>query len=328
MSPEQASGRQAEIDARSDIFAIGATAFMILANRGVHEAQGVIELVARMGTLPAPRLRDVAPHVSELVARIVDRALEFKREDRYPSAAAMRADVVSVLASRRSMANVVPESVRGAVSAPPAPPPISEKTRADAPRALREVSPDDATVIPSEPPRSVRSRGSSRGWLVLLALVGAGIALLVLVPRAREQSGVDGALGQLMATGSLASGEVAPKEEPSARSLGTATPSFLPDASPVAVAVDELTDAAADAADQDAALDAGDDEEDDDDDVDASDIAAITVAREAGAPSAAPGAVPGAARAAVPQHPVVKRPRAAPAVKHKGPRRPRRPRRR
>ena len=84
MAPEQASGRQDEIDARSDLFAIGATAFMILANRGVHEAAGVIELVARMGTLPAPKLRDVAPMVSETMANIVDRALQLlhKAEER------------------------------------------------------------------------------------------------------------------------------------------------------------------------------------------------------------------------------------------------------
>ena len=63
MAPEQASGRQDEIDARSDLFAVGATAFMILANRGVHE-----------GTLPAPKLRDVAPMVSEPVAKIIDRS--------------------------------------------------------------------------------------------------------------------------------------------------------------------------------------------------------------------------------------------------------------
>src|SRR5690606_10962059 len=84
MAPEQATGRVEEIDGRSDLFALGATAFLASAGREVHLASGVVELVGRMGTVPAPRLREVAPHVSARFADIVDRALEFKREDRYP----------------------------------------------------------------------------------------------------------------------------------------------------------------------------------------------------------------------------------------------------
>jgi len=156
MSPEQASGRQTEIDARSDIFAIGATAFMILANRGVHEAQGVIELVARMGTLPAPRLREVAPHVSEELARIVDRALEFKREDRYPTAGAMRADVTAAREGRR-----------------PAPP---LQTIAEAPIAKREEAAARVeAAVPSELPSPSVRRGFESvnpAWLNIAGMSG------------------------------------------------------------------------------------------------------------------------------------------------------------
>jgi serine/threonine-protein kinase len=57
-----------------------------------------VDLVQKMGKLAAPRVRTVAPEVSEALARVLDRALEFRREDRYESAAAMRADVRSALA--------------------------------------------------------------------------------------------------------------------------------------------------------------------------------------------------------------------------------------
>ncbi len=107
MAPEQANGRSSEVDARSDIFAVGATAFMVVTGRGVHQADGVLELVARMGTLPAPTLRSVAPNVSETLACIVDRALAFKREDRYASAATMLADVHAALDGFRSVPSVV-----------------------------------------------------------------------------------------------------------------------------------------------------------------------------------------------------------------------------
>jgi hypothetical protein len=150
----------------------------------------------------------------------------------------------------------------------------------------------------------------------------------VLVPRARERSGVDGALGQIMAAGSHASGGT--EGTPSARSPASGAPvatepppgDAVPDAAAAAVVPDEIADASADAAasESDASLDAGDagddDDDDDDDEVDASHPAALLPAPPR---AAGPAAVP---------HPVTKRPRAAPGVKHKGPRRHKRPRRR
>ena len=93
MPPEQASGRIMEIDARSDLFALGATCFRVLAGRTVHPADGPIEIVQRMASEPAPKLESVAPNVSKGTARVIDRALAFQRNDRWPNAAAMRAAV-------------------------------------------------------------------------------------------------------------------------------------------------------------------------------------------------------------------------------------------
>ena len=99
MSPEQAGGRNAEIDGRTDIFSLAATAFRVVTGRRVHEAATPIEVMAKMATVPAPRLRAVAPLVSEAFARVVDRGLEFRREDRYQTAAEMRADVQEAMAA-------------------------------------------------------------------------------------------------------------------------------------------------------------------------------------------------------------------------------------
>ena len=244
MAPEQASGRQDEIDARSDLFAIGATAFMILANRGVHEAAGVIELVARMGTLPAPKLRDVAPMVSEAVANIVDRALQFERADRYPSATEMRADVVNVLSALRSPAVTVTV--------------IAPTPAIDAVAATTELPP------PSVSP----SRGGSRAWMVLALLLTAGVALIALVPRARTQT--NNALDQLMARSSSSAVDPVPST-PASTPLAAPVPEA--DAAPSLAAAEPVVDAAV----EDAAPDAADDDDDDDDDeVDASDVAAIS----------------------------------------------------
>jgi serine/threonine protein kinase len=93
MSPEQAAGRIDEIDGRTDLFALAATGFRICTGRRIHEAGNPVDLVRKMASLAAPRVRTVRPEVSEACARVLDRALEFRREDRYESAAAMREDV-------------------------------------------------------------------------------------------------------------------------------------------------------------------------------------------------------------------------------------------
>lgn len=103
MAPEQALGRRDEIDGRTDLFALGATAFRILARRRVHESDSDAGLLLAMASRPAPALRSVAPHVSEELACIVDRALAFQRDARYPNALAMQADVRSVRSGAKPM---------------------------------------------------------------------------------------------------------------------------------------------------------------------------------------------------------------------------------
>ncbi|WP_437673199.1 serine/threonine-protein kinase [Sorangium sp. So ce131] len=96
MAPEQILGR--EVDGRADLYAVGATMFTILTNRRVHEAATEGELLVKMGSTPAPPLASVAPGVDPRVARIVDRALAFQVERRYPDAPTMLADIRAVRA--------------------------------------------------------------------------------------------------------------------------------------------------------------------------------------------------------------------------------------
>ena len=95
MPPEQAAGRVHEIDARSDLFALGATCFRILAGRTVHPGESALAICTLMAKEPAPKLRTVAPHVSPKTASAIDRALAFSRDARFPDAASMRAALVA-----------------------------------------------------------------------------------------------------------------------------------------------------------------------------------------------------------------------------------------
>lgn len=95
MSPEQARGER--VDRRTDVFAAGVMLWELLAGRrlwaGVHEAALVRALTE--GELPELAL----PDLPDALQAIVERALAPAREDRYPSADAMRGEIEAFLDS-------------------------------------------------------------------------------------------------------------------------------------------------------------------------------------------------------------------------------------
>lgn len=90
MSPEQAYGRRAEIDAKSDLWAAGATIFAVLTGRSVHEASSAEETLVKAATETAPAVTAVMPEVPSVLARVVDRSLARDKADRFEDARAMR----------------------------------------------------------------------------------------------------------------------------------------------------------------------------------------------------------------------------------------------
>jgi len=128
MAPEQIHAKP--IDGRADLYAVGATLFRILAKKKIHEADSDAELLMKMGSTPAPPLRVAAPHVSLRAARVVDRALSFERDRRYPDAASMQADVRAVLNGQdppfaTQMALTTETATRAEVSSPASGGPIA-----------------------------------------------------------------------------------------------------------------------------------------------------------------------------------------------------------
>ena len=91
MPPEQIKGH--EIDARADLFAVGATMFRLIAKRRIHHAENETETRVTMASEPAPRLASVSAEAPPDVCVVVDRALMFDREQRYPDAITMQRDV-------------------------------------------------------------------------------------------------------------------------------------------------------------------------------------------------------------------------------------------
>jgi len=56
----------------------------------VHEARTPHEHLLLAATKPAPPLASTAPGIPGVICSVVDRALQFKREDRWPDARSMQ----------------------------------------------------------------------------------------------------------------------------------------------------------------------------------------------------------------------------------------------
>lgn len=212
MAPEQALGRWKEVDERTDIWAIGATLFNLLSGRFVHEAEAIQEQLVLAATSKAPPLQKHAPSAPLWLCGIVDRALAFGRDARFPDARSMQA------ALRESAQGI--EFPLYPPSAPGFSAPRSSLTRTplSTPRPLSSPSfGEGATLVASEPgtpasmpgaagtfasvqavARSAQepapARAASKALLGLAALLGAGVVAIVTLmllsrPRAPSEAG-------------------------------------------------------------------------------------------------------------------------------------------
>jgi serine/threonine protein kinase len=110
MPPEQALGNWDQVDARTDLWAAGATMFTLLTGRYVHDADTIQKMMLAAMTLPAPRLGLVRPDLPPELGQIIDGALAFDQAQRWPDARAMQ-HAVRALRARQG---------EGPMRAPPA----------------------------------------------------------------------------------------------------------------------------------------------------------------------------------------------------------------
>jgi serine/threonine protein kinase len=104
MAPEQAGGL-AEEDPRTDVFGLGAVLYTILLGKRLHRGRTHDESLFLAATQHAPKIDDET--IPADVAAAVDRALAFQRDDRWPSALAMR-DAVRLLRQREEARTSIP----------------------------------------------------------------------------------------------------------------------------------------------------------------------------------------------------------------------------
>jgi eukaryotic-like serine/threonine-protein kinase len=90
MPPEQALGNWSEVGPRTDLWAVGATMFTLLTGRYVHSGETLNQLLLAAMTKPARPIATVVPGVPQKLAEIIDRALAFDADKRWPDARSMQ----------------------------------------------------------------------------------------------------------------------------------------------------------------------------------------------------------------------------------------------
>lgn len=175
MAPEQALGRRREVDARSDIWGVGATMFTLLSGRLVHVAESGSETLVLAATRPPQHLKEVVPEIETELGRVVDVALAFARTDRWATAAAMGEALngASLLATGFPLDQlpriVVPPRESFASSAEPTVPPLPGAS----------IRPGDQSDGASRPLAVTRTLPLSTSWprTASRSLLGAAIVV-------------------------------------------------------------------------------------------------------------------------------------------------------
>jgi eukaryotic-like serine/threonine-protein kinase len=113
MSPEQARGDALHVDARTDIWGLGATMYTLLTGRYLHATSAPKNLVVAAATEPAPAILSLEPDMHPPLAGIIDRAVRMDKEDRWPNARAMLAELKSIDLPVSEIRAVHPASLEG-----------------------------------------------------------------------------------------------------------------------------------------------------------------------------------------------------------------------
>jgi len=97
MAPEQAMGLVDQLDLRVDLFSVGAMMHALFTGHEINDAATEQASLVMAATKPQPPVSVLAPHLSQTVAAIIDKALEWDRRRRFSSAREMRQALVAAM---------------------------------------------------------------------------------------------------------------------------------------------------------------------------------------------------------------------------------------
>jgi len=106
MSPEQLSGDRSQIDARSDVFALGVVLYELLALQRPFQGDSHAQIAAQILHKDPPDLRTIRSRVPRDLAVIARKALEKERGKRFQTMAELAADLRRFLANEPILARL------------------------------------------------------------------------------------------------------------------------------------------------------------------------------------------------------------------------------
>jgi serine/threonine protein kinase len=190
MSPEQATGEP--LDARSDVFSLGAVLYLLLTGVRAFDAPSVPGILARVANKDPSPPSKLTPGLPAAVDDIVARALAKDPGLRYASGLMLAEDIQDVLADRtpRHRATWNP------------PPPADETMRSKLPSGAETPTADLRTIPSATPPAPLAASAARphddslllrlaervgwRGAVALIALLAVGIAFPLATRRANQ----------------------------------------------------------------------------------------------------------------------------------------------
>lgn len=139
MAPEQAMGRNKDVDARSDIFAFGCIVYEMLCGDSPFSGGTIAEVVYRVVHEQPESLASRVPDLPGRAVAAVDKALAKSPKDRYPDVATFIAELTGT-----------PLQALSALGPDPTPMPLRGAARPDDPSVGTEAEDGtDATFVPS-----------------------------------------------------------------------------------------------------------------------------------------------------------------------------------
>jgi eukaryotic-like serine/threonine-protein kinase len=211
MAPEQALAELGEVDARTDLWAAGATLFTLASGEIVHGYGSSQQILLRAATEPAPPLATVFPGAPPELCTVVDRALAFRKAGRWANAEDMHRALHD---ASMKLFGLVPSRDR-----------VTQVMR-----KLEDVPtlPPGAGAPSSQPPLSVpRRAGRNPRKLIGLGMVaaGSGLALALALAWGHRSGSVHNPAAPPATVASANTGLVSPPSPPE-------SPSHLPEGPP------------------------------------------------------------------------------------------------
>jgi serine/threonine-protein kinase len=159
LSPEQARGET--VDSRSDVYSTGCLMYELLTGRPPFIGDSPVAVAYQHVREQAVQPSDLDDELDPEIDAIVMKALAKRVEDRYQSAAAMKADIERYLSGHPVQAKTVPPPPAETQVVPPVPP--AEST---------------ATMAATPPPGQDEPSRNRTGWWVLGGVLVVGLLVL------------------------------------------------------------------------------------------------------------------------------------------------------